>query len=278
MVAGVFGDIMLTLMAVLLAATAPRARGIHPQLRTRRAAVGGLVGAGFVSVSPAGALVKGLAPPPKAGPKEKRTCVYMDDCEAQGEVKANAAFQKAQPFQTTPDGVRYRDVFDGEGADVAKGDRVAIKYRVMRLGKRSSDNLSGEASPVFSLGYGEDDDATTDVLRAKVGAGELIAALDSALIGMRPGGRRRLFVVPEKGWKKINSSCLAESNGAAATGDSAGGALDLIGQSVVPLARVVNNDACLEDKAQPQPSNYGAKRRLSRRFDEGLLVEVELMP
>ena len=75
----------------------------------------------------------------------------------------------------------------------------------MRLGKRATDNLSGEASPVFSLGYGEDDDKETDTLKARVGDALLIPALDDAIRGMKPGGRRRLFVVPEKGWKKINA-------------------------------------------------------------------------
>ena len=96
---------------------------------------------------------------------------------------------------TPPRTRRYRDVAAGSGgAAAAKGASVALKYRVMRLGKRATDNLSGEASPVFSLGYGEDDDSLTDVLKAKVGSGQLIPALDSALVGMTAGGKRRLFV------------------------------------------------------------------------------------
>ena len=57
---------------------------------------------------------------------------------------------------------------------------------------------------------------------------------------------------------------------------SAGG-LDALGQVVVPLAEIVDNDACIEDRLLPQPANFGAKRRLARRFDEGLLLEVELV-
>ena len=151
------------------------------------------------------------------------------------------------------------------------------KYRVMRLGKRATDNLSGEASPVFSLGYGEDDDSEKDFLSARVGGGQLIPALDSAIVGMRPGGRRRLFVVPEKGWKKINSSCSAESNGASNAGDASAGLADIAGQAIVPLAQMVDNGACIEDALLPQPANFGAKRRLARRFDEGLLLEVEVL-
>lgn len=41
---------------------------------------------------------------------------------------------------------------------LAEGDSCAIRYRALRLGKRSRDGLSGEASTVFSFGYGEDDD------------------------------------------------------------------------------------------------------------------------
>ena len=40
-----------------------------------------------------------------------------------------------------------------------------MKYRVLRLGKRARDGVSGEASPVFSFGYGEDDDTEKDAVR-----------------------------------------------------------------------------------------------------------------
>ena len=217
------------------------------------------------------ALVKGSAPPPRKETKERKKCRNIDDCEDIG--RESSVFLETLPFETTREGVRFRDVVVGEGPPVTKGDVVSLKYRVMRLGKRSSDNLSGEASPVFSLGYGEDDDSVNDALTAKVGAKELVAALDSALPGLRPGGKRRLFVVPEKGWKKVNEFCSAESN---ASSNSARG-FDAIGQAVVPLAQMTDNDACIEDVLQPQPRNFGAKRRLARRFDEGLLVEVELI-
>jgi len=243
----------------------------------------GVVACASTAATPAPALVKGAAPPPKssasaaAGGRPK--CRSVDECEEVGSLREQAAFDANAPFEVTADGVRYRDVVASADAarPVAKNDVVTIKYRVMRLGKRSQDNLSGEASPVFSLGYGEDDDAETDVLTAKVGNGELIAALDSALVGMKVGAKRRLFVVPEKGWKKINASCTAESNGALNTGLASAGGIDALGQAVVPLAQVVDNDACIEEVKQPQPRNFGARRRLARRFDEGLLVEVELV-
>ena len=245
----------------------------------RRALVGG---ASSLVAWPASshALVKGSAPPPrkKAGAAtEKRTCRDIDECEALGEKRTAEQFGEELPFFTTAEGVRWRDVSEGAGPTVRKGDAVALKYRVMRLGKRATDNLSGEASPVFSLGYGEDDDSEKDFLKAKVGGGVLIPALDSALVGMKAGGKRRLFVVPEKGWKKINASCSAESNGASNSGEASAGVADVLGQAVVPLAQMVDNNACIEEALLPQPANFGAKRRLARRFDEGLLLEVELL-
>ena len=265
--------------ALGIAYAAAVASALAPQrLARRRQLIGGACST-LLAPTLANALVKGSAPPPKASRGEKRTCKTIDECEEVGRQRAAAAFdaQNDQPFYTTKDGVRWRDVREGSGGEVGRGDGVLLKYRVMRLGKRATDNLSGEASPVFSLGYGEDDDTERDVLQAVVGAKQLIPALDSALVGMRKGGSRRLFVVPEKGWKKINASCSAATNGASNAGDASAGGLDVLGQAVVPLAEIVDNDACIEDVLLPQPRNFGAKRRLARRFDEGLLVEVEVV-
>jgi len=267
-------------LATLVIACATRSNALAPHTTTRRAVATGFAGAAtsLALGRPADALVKGSAPPAKAAKLEKRTCRTIDECEEVGRQRTAEQFGAQQAFETTKDGVRYRDVAAGSGgAAAAKGASVALKYRVMRLGKRATDNLSGEASPVFSLGYGEDDDSLTDVLKAKVGSGQLIPALDSALVGMTAGGKRRLFVVPEKGWKKINASCSAATNGASNSGEASAGGLDVLGQAVVPLAEIVDNDACIEDTLLPQPRNFGARRRLARRFDEGLLVEVELV-
>lgn len=178
-----------------------------------------------VAPSPAQALVKGNAPPPKSSRSGGRKCRDIDECEALGELKEQETFQASQePFETTSDGVRYRDVrrrserftcdedaqvATGEtaAAGVQRGDVVQVKYRVMRLGKRSSDNLSGEASPVFSLGYGEDDDSAADVLTARVGTGELIEALDSAIV--RP--REAPSHIPDRRWACVPKANVASS-------------------------------------------------------------------
>ncbi|CAK9078527.1 Peptidylprolyl isomerase [Durusdinium trenchii] len=108
-----------------------------------------------------------------------------------------------------------------ESAGVAKvGDDVKIRYRVMRSGKRSYDGLSGEATTLFSLGYGEDDGPKDATLNAPIGQGRFVKALDEALVGMAVGGVRRIQVRPDYGlgWKK-EGKC-AEAIGAGWTRES----------------------------------------------------------
>lgn len=60
---------------------------------------------------PSHALVKGNAPPQKTSRSSGRKCRDIDECEALGQLREQESFQAAQePFETTPDGVRYRDV------------------------------------------------------------------------------------------------------------------------------------------------------------------------
>ena len=40
---------------------------------------------------------------------------------------------------------------------------------------------------------------------------------------------------------------------------------------------IENENACQNKEALPQPRSYGAKARFGRRFDESLLVEVDLV-
>ncbi|CAM9958904.1 unnamed protein product, partial [Choristocarpus tenellus] len=66
-----------------------------------------------------------------------------------------------------------------------------------------------QATSVFSLGYGEDDDKEGSVLTVPVGVGRLVGAVDEAMVGMRAGGVRRVAVRPERGWKKSNPNCAS---------------------------------------------------------------------
>ena len=46
--------------------------------------------------------------------------------------------------------------------------------------------------------------------------------------------------------------------------------------TVSTVSQVQENDACFADELMPKPNNYGAKRRMMRRYDETLIVELDL--
>ena len=109
------------------------ASALAPQrIHRRRQLIGGALATCSTALAPtlANALVKGSAPPPKASRGEKRTCKTIDECEEVGRQRAAAAFdaQNDQPFFTTKDGVRWRDVREGSGGEVGRGDGVGDAY------------------------------------------------------------------------------------------------------------------------------------------------------
>lgn len=249
----------------------------------RRAAALPLLGLGGVALAalgraaPAEALVKGVAPPEgygRGGGKKdlsltddgKRITNKQEALEIGREREAKLFDKDAGKFSTTEDGDRYREETEGKGEEVDEGSQVSIKYRVLRLGKRSRDGLSGEASLVFSYGYGEDDDKESDVLVLTVGETPLIPALESAIYGMKEGGKRRISVRPERGWRKDDPGC---------GGRDIGKTLDLGIAAGVPGGYVTETESCLDGSRVPAPKTFQAKRKLSRRFDESLLLEVE---
>ena len=61
--------------------------------------------------------------------------------------------EQGPPPKVTATGIKYRDIEDGAGDIVVKdGDDVDIYYKVLKLGKRSYDGISGEGTVVFSRG------------------------------------------------------------------------------------------------------------------------------
>ena len=122
-------------------------------------------------VDPANALVKGVAPPPpkSAANISRPKCTNVEECQAMAAAREQQEREAAEantvPSLTTASGkTRYRDTKVGSSSDsdavVQVGDDVAVYYKVLKLGKRSYDGLSGEGTVVFSRGYGYEDDET----------------------------------------------------------------------------------------------------------------------
>jgi hypothetical protein len=121
-----------------------------------------------MAVSPelAAALVKGVAPPSTMKPAtSKPKCTNVEECQGMAERKEQEEREAAQanrvPAQKTAGGIIYRDEQEGSGQLVKDGDEIKIYYKVLKLGKRSYDGLSGEGTVVFSRGYGLEEDEKT---------------------------------------------------------------------------------------------------------------------
>ena len=225
--------VLLSLLCHTTALSPPCSRSVVQP--TRRAALAGVLGLAVPSM-PALALVTG-SKPPEGGFKAKKTkCKNIDACEAAGEKAADEKFGSEEvAFERTGGGDRFRDLTPGTGRKATQGDAVEIRYRVMRLGTRARDGLSGEGQTsattrarthhqpsacvsrvslsvflppaVFSYGYGEDDDKEGDKLAVQLDGKTLVAGADAAIIGMQPGGRRRVLVRPERGWRILTGAC-----------------------------------------------------------------------
>jgi len=237
----------------------------------------------ITSPLPANALVKGNAPPPAASKKsgdDRPKCTNVEECQALAERKEQAEREKADanrvPTKKTKGGVIYRDETEGlsDGPEAKNGDDVSLYYKVLKLGKRSYDGLSGEGTVVFSRGYGLEDDETNPrekSFRTTIGALNNIAALNEGIVGMKVGGVRRVVVFPQKGWRKQTAQCDGGPGG-----EGRGGELrtDYI---LVPTATMVEQEACFDTSRQPFPTTYAQQRRMAQRFDQSLILEVELV-
>lgn len=225
------------------------------------------------------ALVKGNAPPTSVkAAGGKRKCSNVEECQALAEQKEQQEREAAEasrtPAKKTASGILYRDEVEGpSGPSVKDGDEVSLYYKVLKLGKRSYDGLSGEGTVVFSRGYGLEDDEKVPGDKSfitTVGGYNNIAALNEAIIGMQVGGVRRFAVLPQKGWRKPTAACDGGPGGSGKGGELK---TDYV---VVPTATMVEQEACFDTTKQPFPITYAQQRRMAQRFDQSLIMEVQL--
>eukprot|EP00320_Phaeocystis_rex_P000739 CAMPEP_0119062876 /NCGR_PEP_ID=MMETSP1178-20130426/6362_1 /TAXON_ID=33656 /ORGANISM="unid sp, Strain CCMP2000" /LENGTH=291 /DNA_ID=CAMNT_0007044189 /DNA_START=63 /DNA_END=938 /DNA_ORIENTATION=- len=244
----------------------------------RRAALAGMFGLGVPSM-PALALVTGSKPPEGGFKAKKAKCKNIDECEALGEKAADQKYGGEETsFERTSGGDRFRDLRPGEGKKAEQDDAVEIRYRVMRLGTRARDGLSGEGQTIFSYGYGEDEDKEGDTLVVQLDGKSLVEGADAAIIGMQPGGRRRVLVRPERGWKLQTGACTEGEKSLDLTAAKRTVATDgnLVFKADIGAA-IDNVDACQDKVKAPQPRTYGQRQRFARRFDESLMMEIDLV-
>jgi FKBP-type peptidyl-prolyl cis-trans isomerase len=211
---------------------------------------------------------------------DRPKCGNIEECQALAEQKERELIQQQQDvsasatpvLMTTAAGTRYRDLELGSGnVAVQKGDSVEIAYKVLKLGKRSYDGISGEGTTVFSRGYNQDNDEEPGLFAFSVGDDRVITALNDAIVGMTPGGIRRMAIQPDRGWRKPGRECDGGPGGAGTGGELK---TDYV---VVPTAKLVATETCFDTNKIPFPSSYAQQRRMAQRFDQSLIMEVKLM-
>lgn len=237
----------------------------------------------------ANALVKGNAPPPpkKVGVGTRKCGTNLEECQEKAELMASQQEEQmranAAPVDVTKLGTRYIDVNE-DGIGIARestsekeakvGDVLTIYYKVLKLGKRSYDGLSGEGTVVFSRGYGLEDDEDRKGEKSfqfKLGDPTVVSALNDAVPGMSVGTSRRISILPQMGWRKPGVTCDGGPGGSGSGGDLK------TDYAVVPTATMVATEVCFDKEKRPFPTSYAEQRRMAQRFDQSLIMEVKLI-
>ncbi|KAF8064588.1 POLR3F [Scenedesmus sp. PABB004] len=96
-------------------------------------------------------------------------------------------------FFRTPSGVKVQELTPGSGPAAAPGDAVLVDYVLRRI------NGYFIYSTVEGVSF-QPRDVPTGPVRLRLGGGEVVAGLEEALVGLRPGGKRRVLVPAELGY------------------------------------------------------------------------------
>jgi peptidylprolyl isomerase len=89
------------------------------------------------------------------------------------------------PDNPPPADLVVEDLVLGEGEEARSGQRVSVHYVGVAWSTGSQFDASWDRNEPFDFG---------------LGAGEVIKGWDQGVVGMRPGGRRRLTIPPHLGY------------------------------------------------------------------------------
>ena len=87
-----------------------------------------------------------------------------------------------------------------------------------------------------------------------------------------------MLVRPERGWRLLTGACAEGEKSLDLTAAKRTSSTDgnLVFKADIGAA-IDNVDACQNKQSLPQPRTYGQKQRFARRFDESLMVELDLV-
>lgn len=105
-------------------------------------------------------------------------------CPAQQAAAADPIPPDGASVVTTASGLKYSDLKEGDGAQVTKEDRVSVHYTGWLADGTKFDSSRDRGEP-FEFTPAQ---------------GTVIKGWDEGLLGMKPGGRRKLTIPPDLGY------------------------------------------------------------------------------
>ena len=120
------------------------------------------------------------------------TTAVAEDKDESG-IFAPSFVQQYEDFVQTPNGWSYRDATVGKGPEAALGDRCVFDWSGYTIGYfgRPFNAKGGPQGGAF--------DKDLDYSRTVLGSGQIVPALEQALVGMQVGGVRQVVVPYRKG-------------------------------------------------------------------------------
>jgi hypothetical protein len=147
-------------------------------------------------------------------------------------------------------------------------------YLSFNLNIREGVRLNQSFLPHLKRGYGLEDDEDKAGVKSfsfTVGDNQIVGALNDGIQGQVIGSTRRIAVLPQMGWEKATRECDGGPGGGGNGGELK---TDYV---VVPTATMVATETCFDKAKLPFPSTYAEQRRMAQRFDQTLILEVELV-
>lgn len=115
------------------------------------------------------------------------TTVPIEEATFAPEVNVNL-----DAMERSASGLYTQDLAEGDGPEAGAGDRVAIHYVGWLADGTPFDALVPPEEPA----------------EFEVGAGDVVGGLDEGVVGMRPGGQRRLVVPPGLGYGSLGAGTV----------------------------------------------------------------------
>jgi len=132
---------------------------------------------------------------------KKKKCTDIESCREIGDKKVEQDL-KDNPVTRLDNGLRYKKLKDGYGEKKIDESSLVVDL-IYSISSASGGYMysQGFGFEKIDIGNGLQSDAGLDSYRAALGKGNLPVGIESALLGMRKGERRRIEVPPAIGFE-----------------------------------------------------------------------------